>query len=71
LQHCVAQKFQALIIEVIGLGLVPKARMGKRFRQQKRVPKFVTDAFLERTHRDRNYSTILKFATPEVTLSVP
>jgi hypothetical protein len=46
LKNCVAQKFQALIIEMALLGLVTETRMGQRFSKQKRIAKFVTDSFL-------------------------
>lgn len=35
LQNGVAEKFQALIIEMMALGFVPQARVGQRFREQK------------------------------------
>jgi hypothetical protein len=32
------------------LGLMTEAWMGKRLGEEKRIPKFVTDAFFERMH---------------------
>ena len=55
LQHGVAEKFQALIIEMMPLGFVAQAGMGQRFRQQKRIAKLVADAFLERIHETSVY----------------
>ena len=46
LKDRVAQKFEALIIEMALLGFVTEAWMGQRFSQQKRIAKFVTDSFL-------------------------
>src|SRR5262245_55702491 len=53
LQHCVTQKLQALIVEIIELGLVSDARMGQCFREEERVSEFITNAFFERFHLGR------------------
>ena len=53
LQDGVAEKLQPLIIKMFALRLVRDARMSQRLRQQKRIAKLVTDAFLERTHSYR------------------
>src|SRR5437762_11557303 len=50
LEDSVTEKFQALIVEMISFRLVAKAGMRQGLRQQERIAKFVTDAFLERTH---------------------
>ena len=50
LKDRVAEKFQTLIIKVIALCFVPQAGMRERFGQQKRIPEFVANTFLERTH---------------------
>jgi len=50
LEHGVAEKLKALIIEMMPMGLVPKTRMSQRFRQEKRIAKLVTDTFFERIH---------------------
>jgi hypothetical protein len=46
LEHCIPEKFQTLIIEVITLSFVAEARVCQRFGEQKRVTKFVADTFL-------------------------
>jgi hypothetical protein len=46
LEHCIAEKFQTLIVKVITLRFVSQARMCERFGQQKRVAKLVADTFL-------------------------
>ncbi len=51
LQDGVAQKLEALIIEMFPLRFMPDTGMRQRLRQQQRITKLVTDAFLERTHR--------------------
>ncbi len=50
LQNGVTEKLEPLIIEMMPLRFVTKTRMRQRFREQKRVPKFVADAFLEWIH---------------------
>src|SRR5436309_683010 len=50
LEDSVAEKLQALIIEMIPLRFMAQARMCQCFRQQKRIAEFVTDAFFERCH---------------------
>jgi hypothetical protein len=56
LQNGVTKKFETLIVEVMPLGFVAETRMRQRFREQKRIPKFVADAFLEWIH----YAAILR-----------
>ena len=51
LQHRVTEKLQTLVIKMIALGLVAQTGMRQRLRQQKRIAKLITDAFLDRTHR--------------------
>ena len=46
LKDSVSKEFQALIVEMMPLGLVPQARMGQGFRQQERISKLVADALL-------------------------
>src|SRR6266704_2559408 len=74
LEDGATEKFQALIIKMIALRFVAETRMRERLRQQQRIAKLVTDAFLERSHRqsqidpssellivaERIYSTISK-----------
>src|SRR5437763_12259653 len=50
LEDGVTEKFQALIIKMITLGFVAETRVSERLRQQQRIAKLVTDAFLQRTH---------------------
>jgi hypothetical protein len=50
LKNRIAQKFEPLIIEMMALRFVAQTRMRQRFREQKRIPKFVTDAVFERIH---------------------
>jgi hypothetical protein len=50
LQDRIAQKFEALIIEMMLLGLMSHAGMRECFRQQERIAKLVTDAVFERVH---------------------
>jgi len=44
LEDGVSEEFQALIVEMMALGLVPKAGVGQSLRQQERISKLVTDA---------------------------
>ena len=44
----VTEKLEALIVEMMSLGLVPQTRMGQSLCEQERVPKLMADAFLER-----------------------
>ena len=53
LENRIAQKFEALVIEMIAMRLVSHARMRERFRQQERVAELVTDAVFERIHLER------------------
>jgi hypothetical protein len=46
LEDGVSEEFQPLIVEMMPLGLVPKARMRQGFRQQERISKLVADALL-------------------------
>src|SRR5438132_7782735 len=50
LENGIAEKLQALIIKMITLRLMAYAGVRERFRQQKRIAEFVTDAFFERCH---------------------
>jgi len=50
LEDGVTEKFQALIVKMISFRLVAEAGMRQCLRKQERIAKFVTDAFLERTH---------------------
>ena len=50
LENGIAEKLQALIIKMITLRLMTYAGVRERFRQQKRIAEFVTDAFFERCH---------------------
>ena len=50
LEDGVAQELQPLIVEFLPLCFVTQARVRQRFREQEWIAKFVTDAFLERTH---------------------
>ena len=53
LQDRIAEKLQALIIEMMLLGLMSDARMRERFRQQERIAELVTNAVFERVHLER------------------
>lgn len=61
LQNGVAEKFETLIIKMVALGFVPETRMRERFREQKRVPKFVADSLLEWIHATSNLAGIGHF----------
>jgi hypothetical protein len=61
LQDRVAQKFQALIVKMVLLGLVSHAGMSERFRQQERIAEFVADTVFERIHGTENLT-----ATPRL-----
>ncbi len=50
LKNCITKKFQALIVKALARRLVTHAGVRERFRQQKRIAEFVTDAFFERCH---------------------
>src|SRR5260370_4439831 len=50
LEDTVPENFQALIINMIALRFVAETRMSERLRQQQRIAKLVTNAFLQRTH---------------------
>jgi hypothetical protein len=50
LENRVAQKLEALVVEVRAVRLVPQTRMRECFREEQRVPEFVADAFFERIH---------------------
>ena len=50
LENGVTEKFQALIIEPLPLGLVAHAGMSQRLGQQERIAKFIINAFLEWVH---------------------
>ena len=50
LEHGIAEKFQALIIEMMFLGLVSKAGVSQCLRKKQRIAKFVVKAFLDGTH---------------------
>ena len=50
LKNCITKKFQALIVKALAQRLVTHAGVRERFRQQKRIAEFVTDAFFERCH---------------------
>src|SRR5439155_17295159 len=54
LQYRISQKLQPLIIEMPPLRFVAEARMGQRFRQQKRVAKFILDSLFKWTHAAAN-----------------
>ena len=56
LKDGVAEKFEALIVEMMALGLVPEARVGQRFREQQGVAEFVLEALFERVHAGRTRS---------------
>ena len=53
LQNRIAQKLEALIIEMMLLCLMSHAWMSERFRQQERVAELVTNAVFERVHLGR------------------
>jgi hypothetical protein len=53
LENGVPEKLEPLIIKMIALRLVTETGMSQRLRQQKRIAKLITDAFLERTHSYR------------------
>ena len=50
LKNGVSQELEALIVEVILLGLVPETRVGQRFCEQKRISKFVAYALFQGFH---------------------
>ena len=50
LQDRIAEKFEALIIELRPLFFVRDARMSERFGEQLRIAKLIADAFFERMH---------------------
>ena len=54
LQDRISQKLQPLIIKMPPLRLVAEARMGQRFRQQKRVAKFILDSLFKWIHAAAN-----------------
>ena len=53
LKDRVSQEFQALIVEVVALRLMPEARMSQRFRQEERIAKLVPQSLFERIHERR------------------
>jgi len=58
LENGVAEKLQALIIEMVALGFVAEAGMGERFRQEERIAEFVFDALFERIHEGITAGTV-------------
>jgi len=65
LKNGVAQKLESLVIEMFALRFMAQARMRERFRQQKRVGKFVIDAVFERIHGKRMLSPRGEFSNKE------
>ena len=64
LQNRIAQKLEALIIEMMLLCLMSHARMRERFRQQEWVAELVTNAVFERIHLEgRAYDDDAVFPT--------
>lgn len=61
LEDRIAEKFQALIIEMMPMRFVAEARMRQRFREQKRIAKFMSDSFLEWIHASGSLSKIVRF----------
>jgi hypothetical protein len=51
LKDGVAKILEALVIEVMALGLVAEARVRQSLRQEERVPKLVMQTLFERIHR--------------------
>src|SRR5437762_10988524 len=62
LQDSVAQKLEALIIEIRPMRLVSQTRMSEGLRQKERVPELVADSFFERIHPRRMLNPVRKFS---------
>ncbi len=50
LEDGVAEEFEPLVIEMVALGLVAKAGVGERFREEEGVAEFVFETLFERVH---------------------
>ena len=50
LEDGVAEKFEALVVEMVHLRFVAKAGMGQRFGEQERIAELVFDPLFERSH---------------------
>ena len=50
LEDGVAEEFEALVVKVMPLGLVPETGVRERFREEEGIPELVFDALFERIH---------------------
>src|ERR1700724_907538 len=51
LQHSVSEKFEGLVIKMMALRFVSKARMSQRFGQKQRISEFISDSLFQGVHQ--------------------